>query len=132
MIADSQQLGCRPRPGGFQDSVFLSQELHSPTALPSPPSGHAVCCHFQGVAWLGTGGNLQTQFATFFVVAGREVKLGEKPNGQSPQQVSYFLFFFMLWEKGLFFTFSIKFSTTQSFTTVFITRNIKASKPSNP
>ena len=68
----------------------------------------------------------------FFVVAGREVKLRERPNGQSPQQVSNFLLFFMFWGKSLFFPFSISSSITWSFTTVFITRNIKTSKPSNP
>lgn len=100
-----------------------------------PLWGNAHPCHSVDATWLWQGGNLQTSIFNFFVVVGRQVKLLEKPNGQSSQQVSYFLVL-MLWRGGgggcLFFLLPIKFSITQSFTTVFITENIKTSRQSKP
>lgn len=56
---------------------------------------------------------MQTSIVDIFVVAGREVELLERPNGQSPQQVScsafFFFFFLCTWGKVYSFHFPSDF-----------------------
>lgn len=126
LIAKCQELGCTPRPGTCSSPHLPGQTVQAgssipPTSLPATPQEMLPALTLKVQLSCRKEATGRPQFLIFFCISEREVKLLEKSNGQSPQQVSYFLFLLLPWENNLFSPLSIKFSITQSFSIVFIT-----------